>query len=346
VSGVADAPATGANEPRARLNGVRLLHSVRDRGAASMKPQIPALAFAGLLAGLSPAFAADPESCKTIRMSDPGWSDITSTNALASVVLAALGYTPEVKSLSVPIGYEALKTGDLDVFLGNWMPAQQNFRDDLDAARAVEVLGQNLEGAKFTLAVPSYVAAGGVTDFKDLAPNADKFDDKIYGIESGAPANQNLQRMIAADDFGLKDWQVVESGEQAMLAQVARTEKKEDWIVFLAWAPHPMNTAHDLTYLSGGDAYFGPNYGGAEVFTLAHTGWPEQCPNAAQFFRNLVFTVDMENEMMGLIAEEKPDAAATAWLKQHAEVLDGWLKDVTTFDGQPGLPAVQSAIGL
>lgn len=309
-----------------------------------MKPSLAALLAAAL--GLAAPAVADDASCKTIRMSDPGWSDITSTNALAGVVLAGLGYTQDVKSLSVPIGYEALKTGDLDVFLGNWMPAQQHFRDDLDKAKAAVVLGQNLEGAKFTLAVPTYVAEAGVTDFKDLAPNADKFGDRIYGIESGAPANQNLQKMIDADDFGLGKWKVVESGEQAMLAQVKRAEKGKDWIVFLAWAPHPMNNAFDLTYLAGGDAYFGPNYGGAEVFTLARTGWPEACPNAATFFRNLRFTVPMENDMMALIAEEDPAAAARDWLEQHAEVLDGWLAGVTTFSGEPGLPAVQRSLGL
>lgn len=309
-----------------------------------MKSSLSVLLAAAL--GIAAPALADDASCQTIRMSDPGWSDITSTNALAGAVLTGLGYKPDVKSLSVPIGYEALKTGDLDVFLGNWMPAQQHFRDDLDKAKAVEVLNRNLEGAKFTLAVPPYVADAGVRDFKDLAANADKFDDEIYGIESGAPANQNLQKMIDADDFGLGKWKVVESGEQAMLAQVKRAEKGEDWIVFLAWAPHPMNNEFDITYLSGGDAYFGPNYGGAEVYTLARTGWAEKCPNAAAFFKNLTFTVPMENDMMALIADEDAGAAAKDWLKQHPEVLDGWLAGVTTFAGEPGLPAVQKSLGL
>jgi glycine betaine/proline transport system substrate-binding protein len=143
----------------------------------------------------TPAFAAEDEACKPIRLSDPGWTDITSTNALASTVLNALGYEPDVKTLSVPIGYEAMKSGDIDVFLGNWMPAQQHFRDDLEAAQAVDVLTQNLEGAKFTLAVPTYVSDAGVSDFKDLAAHADEFDSKIYGIETGAPANQNIHKI-------------------------------------------------------------------------------------------------------------------------------------------------------
>jgi glycine betaine/proline transport system substrate-binding protein len=307
-----------------------------------------ALALALVFAQAGAAWAADPEECRTVRLSDPGWTDITSTNAIASVVLDALGYEADVSTLSVPIGYEAMKSGDIDVFLGNWMPAQTSFRDDLDAAGAAEVLAKNLTGAKFTLAVPSYVAEAGVTDFADLAEHPDEFGQEIFGIESGAPANTNIANMIAANDFGLGDWSVVESGEQAMLAQVARAERGEDWIVFLAWAPHPMNVAHDLTYLAGGDAYFGPDFGGAEVFTLARTGWADACPNAAALFRNLVFTVDMENEMMGLILDEGADAAdaAETWLAANPAALDPWLAGVTTFDGEPGLPAVQGALGL
>ncbi|MCS0502671.1 choline ABC transporter substrate-binding protein [Ancylobacter mangrovi] len=305
------------------------------------------------LAVLCPALLAAPAradapSCKTVRMSDPGWTDITSTNAIAGALLGGLGYEQDVKTLSVPIGYESMKNGNIDVFLGNWMPAQQKFIDALDKAKAADVLATNLKGAKFTLAVPSYVAEAGVKDFKDLAAHADKFGSAIYGIEPGAPANQNIQKMIDADDFGLKGWKVVESGEQAMLAQVKRATNGKDWIVFLAWAPHPMNANFDLTYLSGGDAYFGPNFGGADVRTLARTGWAGECPNAAKLFKQLTFDLPMENAMMGLILDDgkEPAAAAKTWLKAHPDVLGPWLEGVTTFDGKPGLPAVRASLGL
>ncbi|MFQ0812750.1 glycine/betaine ABC transporter substrate-binding protein [Brucella anthropi] len=310
--------------------------------------KIAALAFTAL-AGLSgTAFAADPAACETIRLSDPGWTDITSTNAVASVLLEGLGYKPDVKTMSVPIGYEALKTGNLDVFLGNWMPAQQTFRDDLDKAKAAEVLVKNLEGAKFTLAVPDYVASQGVKDFADLAAHADKFGKAIYGIEPGAPANQNIQKIIAHPKFRLDGWELVESSEQAMLAQVDRKNKDKAWVVFLAWAPHPMNTKLNIEYLAGGDDYFGPDFGGAEVYTLARTGWAAQCPNAATFFRNLIFTVDIENELMGKILDEGAEgpAAAKEWLKAHPDQIDQWLAGVTTFKGEPGAEAVKASLGL
>jgi glycine betaine/proline transport system substrate-binding protein len=297
-----------------------------------------------LAASALPALADDAATCGTVRYSDPGWTDITATNGVAAVVLEALGYTPDIATLSVPVGYEALKNGQTDVFLGNWMPAQQKFRDDLDAAGTIDVLAQNLEGAKFTLAVNKAGADAGVADFADLDAQKDAFGGKIYGIEPGAPANQSIQTMIENDDFGLGDWELVESGEQAMLAQVTRSGDTP--VVFLAWAPHPMNEAIEITYLSGGDKQFGPDFGGATVHTLARKEWVSACPNAAKLFSQMVFDVPMENVLMGKILDDGMDAkeAAREWLADNPDVPAKWLDGVTTLDGQPGADAFKAAI--
>ncbi len=293
-----------------------------------------------------PALADDAGTCSTVRLSDPGWTDITATNGIAAELLSGLGYQSEIATLSVPIGYEALKNGETDVFLGNWMPAQQKFRDDLDASGTVRELAQNLEGAKFTLAVNAPGAATGVTDFFGLDANKNAFDGKIYGIEPGAPANQSIQAMIDADEFGLGDWELVESGEQAMLAQVARNEAAEQATVFLAWAPHPMNDAISITYLSGGDERFGPDFGGATVHTLARNAWAQACPNVARLFSQLIFDVPMENALMGLILDDGMEAqeAARHWLAANPDIFSKWLDGVTTMDGQPGTQAVIEAV--
>lgn len=294
--------------------------------------------------GAAPALAADPESCATVRLSDPGWTDITATNGIAATLLNGLGYTPDVATLSVPIGYEALKNGETDVFLGNWMPAQQKFRDDLEASGKTEELARNLTGAKFTLAVTDAGAALGIKDFADLDAHKDAFGAKIYGIEPGAPANQSIAAMIEADKFGLGDWELVESGEQAMLAQVARNDGAGSPSVFLAWAPHPMNVKHKLTYLSGGDAEFGPDFGGATVHTVARKDWVAGCPNAAKLFKQLTFSVDMENVLMGNILDDGMSAedAAKGWISANPDAVKPWLEGVTTLDGQPGLDAVMA----
>ncbi len=304
----------------------------------------PALIMLGLSA-LSPVHAAE---CTEVTLSDPGWTDIASTNALATTVLGALGYETNVQILAVPVGFQSLANGDTDVFLGNWMPSQSEMLKPHLESGAVEGVRQNLAGAKFTLAVNREAYEAGVKDFADLAKHADRFDSEIYGIEAGASANVSLTNMIDANDFGLAGWKLVESSEQAMLSQVKRKIDGGDWIVFLAWEPHPMNTNFDINYLTGGDEYFGPDFGGATVHTLARKGFADECPNVTRLLNNLAFTLDLENQMMGLILDDglAPEDAAKQWLKSNPRVLDLWLANVTTADGEPGLAAVQAQLGL
>lgn len=308
----------------------------------------PGLVALAICAGaVVPAAQAEvAEQCRTVRFSDPGWTDIGVTNALTSTVLEALGYETDVKLLAVPIGFQALTTNEIDVFLGNWMPAQQGFFDEY--RDGFDQLGANLEGAKFTLAVPQFVQDAGVESFADLAKYGDEFDHQIYGIEPGAPANESIQSMIDSDDFGLNDWELVESSEQAMLNQVGRQVRGENFIVFLAWEPHPMNIRFDLAYLSGGDDYFGANYGGATVYTLTRKGYSDECANVGRLLANLEFGLDMESGIMGTVlsGDANAETAARDYLIEHPDVLDGWLDGVQTLDGQPGLPAVRAALGL
>ncbi len=297
---------------------------------------------------LSSAYAADPASCKTVRFSDVGWTDITATTAATSQVLTALGYEPEAKVLSVPVTYASLKNNDIDVFLGNWMPTMEGDIAKYRQEGSVEVLPEpNLEGAKYTLATNAKGADAGIGNFADIAKHADLLDGKIYGIEPGNDGNRLIQQMIDDNAFGLKGWEVVESSEQGMLAQVARAKRRGEAVVFLAWEPHPMNANFDLTYLAGGDDFFGPNFGGATVFTNIRQGYLNECPNVGKLLQNLQFTLAMENEIMGAILDdgEDPDKAAKAWLSKNPDVALSWVKGVTTMDGGDGAAAVKAHLG-
>ncbi|MDX7949916.1 choline ABC transporter substrate-binding protein [Lichenihabitans sp. Uapishka_5] len=297
---------------------------------------------------VSTARAAEPDSCKAVRFSDVGWTDITATTATASAILKALGYAPTTTVLSVPVTYTSLKNKQIDVFLGNWMPTMEGDRKSYVDDKSVDVIRPNLEGAKYTLAVPQYVYDAGLKSFADIAKFKDKLDGKIYGIEPGNDGNRLILGMIKDDRFGLNSFNIVESSEQGMLSQVERATKRNEPIVFLGWEPHPMNTKFKLAYLTGGDDVFGPNYGGATVYTNERAHYAADCPNAGKFIGNLKFSLPMENQIMGSILFDDQDAgkAATDWLKANPAVLDDWLAGVTTFDGQPGLPAVKKSLGL
>ncbi len=307
------------------------------------------LAISASLTGFAAsASAAEPAACGTVRFSDVGWTDITATTATASVLLKALGYQTDIKVLSVPVTYSSLKNKDIDVFLGNWMPTQEADVRPYLTEKTIESFGPNLTGAKYTLATNAKGAELGIKDFKDIAAHADALGGKIYGIEPGNDGNRLILGMIEKDTFGLKKLEVVESSEQGMLAQVARADKAGEPVVFLGWEPHPMNANFKLTYLTGGDDVFGPNFGGAEVYTNVRAGFTEECPNVGAFIKNLKFSLPMENEIMGGILNdgEEPEVAATDWLKANAAVIEPWLAGVTTKDGKPGLEAVKSELGL
>ena len=304
------------------------------------------LAYIALSALVAQPVAA--AECDTVRFSDVGWTDITATTALASLVLEGMGYQTDVKVLSVPITYKSMSNNDIDVFLGNWMPTMEGdfapYRDD----GSVETLAEaNLEGAKYTFAVPAYTADKGLQDFADIAKFKDSLDGKIYGIEPGNDGNRIILGMIDADEFGLGGFDLVESSEQGMLAQVQRAVNDEQDIVFLGWAPHPMNHKFDLVYLSGGDDFFGPDYGNAEVFTNVRAGYLKECPNVGALLTNLKFTVPMEGEIMVAIDNgEEPNNAAGDWLRADPAVLDEWLDGVKTIDGKDALSAVKGHLGI
>ncbi len=302
------------------------------------------LSAVALIAFSAPAFA----DCGNVIFSDVGWTDITATTAATSVVLQALGYDTDIKVLSVPVTYTSLAKGDVDVFLGNWMPTMEADIAPYRDAGTVDTVRANLHGAKYTLAVNKAAADLGIRDFADIAAHKDELEGKIYGIEPGNDGNRLIMDMIKQNAFGLNGFEVVESSEQGMLAQVARANRKGEPIVFLGWEPHPMNANFDLTYLSGGDDWFGPDYGGATVYTNTRAGYVDECPNVGALLKNLEFSLAMENEIMGAILDDgaDPAEAAKAWLAANPGTLDGWLAGVKTKDGGDGMAAVKSALGL
>ena len=290
--------------------------------------------------------SAFANECSSVRFAEVGWTDITATTALASEVLEALGYEPRVDTVSVPIAYAGMRNNDFDVFLGNWMPSMASISDPYIERGEVERLVANLEDAKYTLAVPHYVYDAGVTSVNDLAEHAEQFEQRIHGIEAGNDGNELIQQMIDDDAYGLGDWQVIDSSEAGMLAELSARVPNEKWMVFLGWEPHPMNTNFEMAYLSDADDYFGPNLGGATVYTNTRTGFVESCPNVGELLSNMTFTLEMENQLMSAIMDEgvEPREAARDYLSAHPDVLEAWLEGVTTRDGGDALPAVQSAL--
>ncbi|MEY4250776.1 MAG: Glycine betaine transport system permease protein OpuAB [Pseudomonadota bacterium] len=295
-----------------------------------------AIAAIGLSAGVAWGADSSRPQCETVRMSDIGWTDVTATTAVTSVLLEDLGYKTTITVLSVPVTYSAMKNRDIDLFLGNWMPSMEQDRAPYIKDGSVEVVRANLTGAKYTLAVPAYLYDAGLKDFSDIARFGDALGHRIVGLEAGNDGNRQVLSLIAKNAKGLGGFSLVESSEQGMLAEVERAVRDKKPIVFLGWEPHPMNTRFQMRYLTGGDDSFGPNFGGATIYTNTRAGYSAECPNVGRLLKNLSFTLADESLLMGAILDDhqEPKAAAKAWIAKNPQTVARWLEGVQTYDGR------------
>lgn len=283
------------------------------------------------------ASAAEPASCKDVRLGVVNWTDVIATSAMTQVLLEDLGYNVKQTSASQQIIFAGIRDQRLDMFLGYWNPLMTQTITPFVEQKQVRVLDQpSLKDARATLAVPTYLADKGLKSFADIARFKKELGGKIYGIEPGSGANTQIKDMIARNRFGLGDFQLVESSEAGMLSAVTRAVKRNEAIVFFGWAPHPMNVNQDMTYLTGSEDALGPNEGMATVWTVTTPDYASRCPNADKLLSNLTFTAADESRMMQPLLEHK-DAfdSARQWLKDHPQDRQRWLQGVTTFDGKP-----------
>ena len=281
--------------------------------------------------------SADPQSCKTVRLGFVDWTDVRVTTSVAQQLLTRLGYQVQVSEHTVDTIYQQLADNKLDAFLGTWMPSNTSAVQPFLDKGAVKFLSTNLKGARYTIAVPDYVYQQGIRNVADLAAYADRFENRIYGLEKGNDGNALVQKMINRNDFGLKNFKLMETSERLMLAQVRGRVKRGEWIAFLAWEPHPMNTTFKIEYLAGADAYFGPDYGRSVVNTTTRQKLMDDCPNLGQFLSNLTFSVEMEQKIMDQVLNGfiPVDRAVALWLQENPTQVNQWLAGVTDMAGKP-----------
>lgn len=291
-------------------------------------------------------FTGPAYGAKEVRFGCVSWTGVTVKTELGKHILDSLGYEASIKNLSVSIVYKALDMGDVDIFLGNWMPSMETIANKFFEKGTVVKYVANMPGAKYTLAAPSYAVDGGLRDFSDIAKYADKLHHKIYGLEPGNDGNLIIQSMIDTNKFGLGDFEIIATSEPIMLSEVKTMSKDGTWVLFLGWSPHYMNEIIDMKYLTGStEETFGKDNGTATVFTNIHKGFDKDMPNVGHFLENFTFPISMINEISLMMQNNKDlhhGEAGLAYLKKHPEVYKGWLKGVTTADGnQPALPVFE-----
>lgn len=273
-----------------------------------------------------------------LRLVVPPWPGVTVKSEILAQLIAPLGYTAIQQELSSTVGYNTLQNDNSDAFLAGWLPAQQESYDAAMAAGAIVDLGNNIDGARMGFAVPGYVAKEGVTNAEQLA-NADiaeRFDHRIYSIESGSTVNDMLESAIEANTYGLGDWEGKPSSTPGMLSEVAAAVDEGRWIIFYGWTPHWMVPEYNVQILDDPAGVYGKNNGRSDVKTIVAKRYAEANPNLTRLLDQFRFSADEQSEFISTFSLEERDLEVVAreWLEDNPERVYSFLEGVTTRDGK------------
>ena len=193
--------------------------------------------------------------------------------------------------------------------------------------------------------MPDYVWEASVHSIADLHKYADKFDHKIYGIESGNDGNVLVQDAIDANQYELGDFKLVESSTAGMMSQAGNAMKQKQWVVFLGWKPHWMNIIYDIKYLDDPELMWG---GASTVNTVVRPDFVTKHPNVSRFLQQMLIPAQVQSQWINDYGYKKEplEKVASDWIKANPELVGQWLEGVTTADGsRPALQALKVSIG-
>nr|WP_295711844.1 ABC transporter substrate-binding protein [uncultured Halomonas sp.] len=307
-----------------------------------LKPLASGIALATAALFVSTAQADD----QTLDFGVPAWPGITVKTAIAEQLLNPLGYETSTQEIGLQVIYQGIESGDIDAFLGAWLPAQREMFDPRKESGVLIDVANNVDGAQMTLAVPEYLFEDGLQSFADLDDYRDQLDGEIHGFGAGSAASEILNNAIDNDTWGLGDWQLVDTSEVGMLSAARDAISREEPIVWVGWTPHWMNLELPMRYLEDPEDLFGENNGESDVLTLLRGDYAEANPNVVTFFEQFTFSAEEQSWMIQAFGQEERDLADVAeqWIVDHPERIEAMLADVTTSDGDPAWPVIEAEL--
>lgn len=256
----------------------------------------------------------------TIRIATVNWSDnIIMSHLVKDIIEEEFAAPVALTRYSLSRAYTNVSQGNEDLFLSSWQPATH--RDYIDTyGDQLSDLGTNYQGAHIGLAVPPYMEINSITELKDIR---DQVEGRIIGIENDAGIVQLTEDAI--DTYGL-DYRVVGTSEPAMISTLIASMDKEEPIVITGWKPHWLFTRYELTFLEDPQQVYSKE---ETIHSVGRKGFQEQHPDVAKFLASFKLQESHMLKLMDSIekSEEEPEKVVNQWLKEHQDIVQGWLKE-------------------
>lgn len=272
---------------------------------------------------------------KTLKLAYVAWSSETASAYMIKAALQEkMGVDVELHEVSAPEMYKGVAEGRYDAMAAAWLPLThkhyyETYKHQLDD------LGPNLEGAKIGLVVPDVSPGrqtGGrgmrtkpymeIDSIEALNEHAEKFSNRIVGIDSGAGIMKKTREAIEA--YGLK-LRLIEGNEGEMTALLKEAIKRKEWIVVTGWQPHWMFGQWTMKFLDDPKNVFGE---AEKIHTLARKGLKADMPKVYQFLDNFQWTPEEMDKLMvwNQMDGADPYRSATRWMKYNQDRVKAWFK--------------------
>jgi len=257
----------------------------------------------------------------TIELGYVNWAGtVAETQVAVEVLEEMMNYNVETTMVGVGPICAALAEGDIDAFMGVWLPLThqsyiERYKDDIIKT------GPNYKGARIGLVVPEFVD---IDSIEELNEHRDKFDGQITGIEPGAGVMEATREGI--EEYSL-DFDLLTSSGPAMTGSLESAIQKEEWIVVTGWRPHYKFAKFDLKFLEDPNNVYGSK---ENVYTFHNPQLAQEHPEVVSFFHDFRMTTDEVAEVMAWIEDGmEEEEAARKWVEENEEKARGWTNPVS-----------------
>lgn len=251
-----------------------------------------------------------------------GWDEGIAASELWKSILDEKGYNVELKNADVAPVFSGLSTGDYDLTLDTWLPVTHKTLMD-KYGKDISELGKWNSEAKLTIAVNKDAP---IDSLDQLAANADKFGNKIVGIEAGAGLTEATNKKVIPD-YGLEKMDYVTSSTPAMLSELKAATTKGENIAVTLWRPHWAYDAFDIKDLKDPKGALGAAEG---IYGYSRMDFDKDYPKLDGWLKN--FKMDskhlysLENAMFNGAKTDDHGPAVKKWIADNQEWVDALTK--------------------
>ncbi|WP_164667796.1 glycine betaine ABC transporter substrate-binding protein [Virgibacillus doumboii] len=253
----------------------------------------------------------------TLTFGVTNWTSTVPPTKIAAKILENMGYKVEEINADAGSVYTGMSTGDIDIFMDSWFPAQRQYIEKY--SDSIESISVSYDNANSGMVVPKYMED--INDVADLKGKEGIVNKEMFAIGEGDPAMQDMKKVI---EFYNLDIKMINSSEAAMLAAAQAKMDEEKPVLFYGWRPHSMFDKFDLKILSNKEVAEEKGlFDTSSVNIIANKGLEEKAPEAYTFLSNWSISIkDMEKMIAEIDSGKDPDKVTQAWIDNNQDKIE------------------------